>query len=215
MLIAQAAIFFAAGYETSSTTQSFALYEMAKNQAIQERVRMEIATMLATTNGQLTYDSVMHETPYLTQVITETLRLYPVLAFLDRECINPQGHSLEPFSSFVIPYKMPVFIPIYALHLDDKYFPHPQSFNPERFSTDNKINLIPFSHLPFGGGSRDCIGKRFAILQVKTAIIKILREYRLEPTAATPQTIMMKKDAFFILSEKPLIVNFKKDILSF
>lgn len=214
MLIAQAAVFIAAGYETSSTTQSFALYEIARNPKIQDRLRLEIAEMFSTTNGDLTYDAVMNRTPYLHQVMLETLRMYPVIAFLDRECINVDGYLLSPFSDFKIPYKMPVYIPKYAIHLNENHFPDPLKFDPDRFSPENKSKIEPFSHLAFGGGNRDCIGKRFGMLQVKTAIIKILKEFRLEETASTPKKIEMRKEAFMILSDKPLNVGFVSDPLS-
>lgn len=170
--------------------------------------------MLTTTNGELTYDAVMNQTPYLHQVMMETLRLYPVIAFLDRECINREGYSLKPFNDFVIPYKMPVYIPIYAIHRDENLFTDPKKFDPDRFSLERKSSIEPFSHLAFGGGNRDCIGKRFGMLQVKTAIIKILREFRLEVTKSTPLEIEMRKEAFMILSDKPLNVGFVRDPLT-
>lgn len=79
-------------------TMTFALYEIAKNG-----------------DGQVTYDGAMLEATYLHQVILETLRWYPVLPLLDRQCTNPDGYSLEPFSQFKIPHKMPIFIPIYPI----------------------------------------------------------------------------------------------------
>lgn len=77
VLYAQAAVFFIAGFETSSSTQSFAMYEMVKNPKILERVRDEIREMLANHDGKITYEGVMNETPFLNQVVMETLRIYP------------------------------------------------------------------------------------------------------------------------------------------
>lgn len=157
-LIAQAALFFSAGHETSAGTSTFVLYEIAKRKDIQDRVKAEIHEALRKSDGKLTYETVMHETPYLHQVILETLRIYPVLPFLDRECTNPNGYTLKPFSNFVIPYKMPIFIPIYGTQRDEKYFPDPLKFDPERFSPENIHKIPSFIHLPFGIGNRSCIG---------------------------------------------------------
>lgn len=165
MLMAQAATFYLAGFETSSSTQSFAMYEIAKNESIQERLRKEIREMLLRTEGKVTYDAVMSTTemPYLNQVIRETLRLYSFNSFLDRKCEVPDGYSLEPFSDYKIPYGMPIYIPIYAIQRDEKYFRDPLKFDPDRFSPENIGNIIPFTNRPFGSGLRNCIGERFAL----------------------------------------------------
>ena len=112
-------------------------------------------------DGKLTYDIVMHETPYLHQVLLEVLRIYPSLPFLDRECTNPKGYSLKPYSDFIIPYKMPIFIPIYGIQRDEKYFEDPLKFDPERFSPENIHKISTFTNLPFGTGNRSCIGGKY------------------------------------------------------
>ena len=69
----------------------------------------------------MTYETLMNEMPYMDMVINEAARLYPVLPFLERQCVAPKGgYSMKPFHDFVIPDKMPVLIPIYALHRDPK-----------------------------------------------------------------------------------------------
>lgn len=159
-LIAQAALFFSAGHETSAGTATFMLYELAKHPDIQDRVRNELYEALKKNDGKLTYDIVMHETPYLHQVLLETLRLFPVLPLLDRECSNPNGYSL-PDSDFVIPHKMPVYIPIFGIQRDEKFFPNALKFDPERFSPENIKKVPEFTNMPFGMGGRNCIGGSF------------------------------------------------------
>ena len=215
MLMAQAAAFFSAGFETSSSTQSFALYEISKNKEIQEKLRREISDMLIRTEGKVTYDAVMNSTemPYLHQIVHETLRIYPILPVLDRQCVNPDGYSLEPFSDFKIPYGMPVYIPYYAIQRDEKYFPDPLKFDPERFSPANIGNIKPFTNFPFGVGPRICIGERFGLMQVKTGLVKILKDFRIETTVNTPKTIVLEKKSMVIHSDKGLFVNFIRDPL--
>lgn len=196
------AAFYVAGFETSATAQSFALYEMAKNQEVQDRVKSEICEMLAKNDGKMTYHGIIHEMPYLDQVINETLRIYPILAVLDRECVNPDGYSLEPFSDFKIPRGMPVYIPIFPMQRDEKYFPDPMKFDPDRFS--DKGTVTPFTHMPFGIGPRICIGERLAIFNLKMAIVKLLREFRVEKAESTPEEIVLLKEAAMIQADKPL-----------
>ncbi|CRK88816.1 CLUMA_CG002619, isoform A [Clunio marinus] len=215
ILMAQAAVFFLAGYETSSTTNAFAMYEIAKSKEIQDRLRNEIREVLVKNDGKVTYDSIMNATeiPYLNQIINETLRLYPILPILDRVCTKSDGYSLEPFSDFKIPCGMPIHIPVYAIHLDEKNFPEPLKFDPERFSQDNIQNIKPFTFFPFGHGPRNCIGERFGLMQVKTAIVKVLKDFRLEPSPRTPMEIVIEKKAFLIQSDKELLVDLIKDPL--
>lgn len=114
---------------------------MVRNPHIQERARAEIKEMLKNNNGEVTYDGVMNETPFLFQVIIEAIRLYPVVPWIDRECTDPNGYSLEPYSSFRIPYKMQLYMPAFPLHRDEKFYPDPLKFDPDRFGPENKQNL--------------------------------------------------------------------------
>lgn len=191
------------------------MYELAKHPKVQEKLRKEIREMLARTDGKVTYEGVMNTTemPYLHQVIHEILRLYAILPILDRECVNPEGYSLEPFSSFRIPHGMPIYVPYYAIQRDEKNFPEPLKFDPERFSAKNIDKIKPFTNFPFGSGPRNCVGERFGLLQVKTGLVKILKDFRLEPSEKTPETIVLDKRAMLIQSADGLFMKLIKDPL--
>lgn len=205
---------FVLGFETSSASEAFAIYHIVMEDGIQDQVRAEIREMLVKTEGKVTYDGVMKEMPYLNQIVNETLRMYPILPFLDRECIEPNGYSLEPFSDFRIPKGMPVYIPIFGMHRDEKHYPEPMKFDPERFAPTNINNVKPFTYFPFGAGPRNCIGERFGLMQVKTGIVKILKEFRLEVTENTPKTIDLDKKSIVPKSVKGLYFNMIKDPLT-
>jgi cytochrome P450 family 6 len=209
MLIAQAALFFTAGHETSAITMTFALYEMAKNGDIQRRVKEEIRDIMMRHDGEVNYDGVMHEATYLRKVVTETLRLYPVLSLIDRECTAPEGYSLEPFSDFKIPHKMPIYIPMFPIQRDEKFFPDPLTFNPDRYETTTN----PFANLPFGAGPRSCVGERFGLMQVNLGIVKILQSFRVELTTSTPRQIRYATKAIFLQPDEPLLLKFVKESL--
>ena len=119
-VIAQAAIFISAGFETSSGTMSFALYELAKHPEVQQRAREEIREALQNSeNGELSYEQ-LNDLKYLHNVILEVLRFYPPLPFLDRECTAEKGYSLHPHVNFTIPNGMPVYVSANALQMDPK-----------------------------------------------------------------------------------------------
>lgn len=123
-LVAQAAIFLSAGFETSSTTMNFALYELAMHEDLQHRLRLEIVETLKSGKGSISYEKI-NEMEYLNMVISETLRLYPVIAILDRECSlaendMAEGYSMRPFCDFNVPHGMPIYIPTSAIQRDPK-----------------------------------------------------------------------------------------------
>lgn len=173
--------------------------------------------MLVRTKGEVTYDAVMNasEMPYFNQVFQETLRLYSVIPWLDRCCSEPEGYSLEPYGDFTIPYGMPIYVPFFAIHRDEKNYPNPLKFDPERFSPENIGDIKPFTFLPFGVGPRNCVGERFGTMQAKTGIVKILKEFRLETTANTPKEITIEKGAIMIQNDKGLFMDMVKDPLYF
>ncbi|XP_049832528.1 probable cytochrome P450 6a13 [Schistocerca gregaria] len=169
---AQAFVFFIAGFETSSTTMSFALYELALNPDVQKRLQEEVdATMK--NNGQLNYEAITGM-PYLDKVVSETLRKYPPGALLGRKNIRryqfpDNGPTLEEGTSLIVP--------VYALHHDPKYFPEPERFDPERFSEEVKAERNPYVYLPFGEGPRHCIGMRLGLLQTKIGLAYLISKF--------------------------------------
>lgn len=93
--------------------------------------------------------------PYLDMVTSEGLRKYPLLHFLDREAEEDYEF---PDTKVVIEKGTPIVIPMSGIHMDPKYFPNPEDFDPERFSPENKRKILPFTYFPFGEGPRNCIG---------------------------------------------------------
>lgn len=111
---------------------------------------------------------------YLEMVILEALRLYPSVPAFGRELA--EGLT---FDGQDIPKGINVLIPAYAIHRDPKYYENPEKFDPERFTTENKSKRKPFCYFPFSAGPRNCIGQKFAMLEIKSTVSKILRHYEL------------------------------------
>lgn len=87
------------------------------------------------------------------KIILEALRKYPVLAHLDRRCVKA---FRVPGSDFIIEKGTPILVPILGFHYDERYFPQPEKFIPERFL--NKVNSEQLIYFPFGAGPRFCLG---------------------------------------------------------
>ncbi|XP_018561043.1 cytochrome P450 6k1-like [Anoplophora glabripennis] len=204
-VVAQAVQFFVAGYETSSSTLSFTLYELSLQPKIQTKLREEILNNIKQYNG-ITYEG-LKQMKYMDMCIYETLRKYPVLPFLDRRC--NEDYRI-PGTDLIIQEGMPVYIPMMALHYDEKYFPEPEKYDPERFVEKNSHNVNGLYYMPFGEGPRACIGERFGMLGVKIGLSHILSEFVLERSPDTPVPVKFEPKSFILQSTVGLPLTFRE-----
>lgn len=194
-LSAQCFIFFTAGFETSSATMNFCLYELAMNPSIQNRLRQEIEEVTGKDNDGFTYEKML-SMDYLDRVVKETLRKYPPAESLFRISAAP---FVVPDTKYVIPANTFIQIPVYALHHDPQHYPQPDRFDPDRFLEEAVQKRHPYSYLPFGEGPRNCVGMRFGLMQVKVGLVMLIRNFSFAPNAHTPLKI-----------EFDFITNFKQ-----
>ncbi|XP_022230418.1 probable cytochrome P450 6a23 [Drosophila obscura] len=189
-LLAQAFIFFVAGFETSSTTMGFALYELAQNQDTQNKLRKEINDVLAKHNNEFTYEGVK-EMKFLEQVVMETLRKFPVLAHLTRQAKS--DFSPEDPKNFIAKGTV-VVIPALGIHYDPDIYPEPEKFKPERFTEEAIASRPACTWLPFGEGPRNCIGLRFGIMQTCVGLAYLIKGYKFSvaPETQIPMKLVVK-----------------------
>ncbi|XP_072395741.1 cytochrome P450 6k1-like isoform X1 [Diabrotica undecimpunctata] len=196
--------FFLAGYESTSTTIAFLLYNLAKNICIQEKLRNEIRCSLKK-HGSLTYDAIM-DIPYLDMCVDESLRMYPVLPFYERKC-NEDYHV--PNSEVIIEKGKAVLISSYAFHMDEKYFPNPNIFDPERFrhKIDHTNGIF---YMPFGEGPRKCLGGRLGKLTTKIAVLLTVINFEITPCDRTPEHIEFEPKSLVLQSKVGVPLMFKR-----
>ncbi|XP_026474636.1 probable cytochrome P450 6g2 [Ctenocephalides felis] len=206
-LVAQAAVFFAAGYEASSGAMSFTLYEIALQPEIQHRLRAEILEKI-NEHGGITYEAIK-EMKYLDMVLSETLRKYPTLPFLDRMCTS-RYRLPPPYDHVVLEPKTPIYLSILAIHMDPKYYPNPDKFDPERFSEDMKQNRNPYTYMPFGAGPHNCIGERFGLLQTKVGLAYILKDFHFTPCEKTRVPLQLDSKAMFLAPKGGIHLQFER-----
>uniref|UniRef100_A0A1B0CV55 Cytochrome n=1 Tax=Lutzomyia longipalpis TaxID=7200 RepID=A0A1B0CV55_LUTLO len=194
-IMAHAMAFFVCGFETSSVVLSFALYQLAKNADIQEKLRNEIRKIVEK-NGKLSY-SVIQEMPYLEQVLCETHRLHPVFPILAKLCTESCEMPLTEHKTVTIEKGYSVILPLHSIHRDSRYYENPETFNPERFSPENggsKVYRDRGCYLPFGDGPRICPGMRFAQTQIKAAIVAIVKDFEVKLDARTSLEPMLNPE---------------------
>lgn len=172
-ILANGFSFFVAGFETTGSSMAFMSYLLAKHQDIQDRLREDVLAVLKR-DGAFTYDNVF-SIKYLDQVISEALRLYsPVVGFTTRRCARDYVHN-----GITLPAGTSIVIPKHYLSYDPNFWEQPEVFDPERFSPENEGHVDPFVHQPFGQGPRNCVGMRFAQLEMKLTMAKLLAKYKL------------------------------------
>lgn len=198
-------IFFIAGFESSSATTSFTLYEMARQPHILAKAQQEVDQALADHDGQLTYDAIMNM-PYLHKCVSETLRKYPPLAFVSRKAAVTRK---VPTTEVVVEAGTTLVIPIRALHYDPVFWPDPERYDPERFSEEQKATRPSTAYLPFGDGPRICIAARLGLTQIKTALVTLLSKYDLAVAAAEPSKVAINAKAFATTPSGALNITFR------
>lgn len=171
-IVAQSVFFLLVGYKNSSNTMAFTAYFLATNPHFQEKLRKEIREAQKSNPTAQIYDLV-HSIDYLDCVINESLRLCPPIFQMNRSC-----HEDYDFNGFHIPAGMEVIIPTYAVHRDPEAWPNPEKFDPERFRAETEDDRHAYQFLPFGAGPRNCIAMRFALMEIKIALVKILMRYK-------------------------------------
>ncbi|XP_055597875.1 probable cytochrome P450 6a13 [Uranotaenia lowii] len=181
-LAAQSFQFFTAGFETSSATMTFCIYELALNIDIQDRLREEIKSVYAEGKQKLSYESIQ-SMQYLNKVVDETLRKYPPVDNLIRISNCP---FQIPETDFLVPANTLFRIPVFSIQRDPDHYPDPERFDTDRFESEKVGSRNPYLFLPFGEGPRNCIGLRFGLLQTKVGLVTLLQHFRFSAEARTP-----------------------------
>jgi cytochrome P450 len=172
MVLSESMQLLVAGHETSSNGLSWMLYLLSTHPDALERVREEFHAVLG--DAPLSHADVL-KFPYTTQIIHETLRLYPPFWMIDRMAVNEDrvGDVVIPAGSMVIVY-------VYGAHHSRSRWENAGDFQPERFTKESEKLRTPFTYLPFGGGPRVCIGNQYAMLQILMILSALLRRYDFE-----------------------------------
>lgn len=174
------------GFETAASTMCWTAHLLSTHPDVQERVRAELDRVLDT---PLVQTADLPRLPYLRQVITEALRLYPPAWLLSRRVSTPVvigGHRFEVGTR--------VFLSPYTAHRNAELYHDPDRFNPDRWSEPEASARLRTGFLSFGAGARGCIGEGFAWMEVMTVIGSVVSGWRLSPVAdrrVTPSIKML------------------------
>ncbi|ENN79236.1 hypothetical protein YQE_04420, partial [Dendroctonus ponderosae] len=188
----------AAATDTTGHTLMAAFTYLGIYQDVQQKLYEEVTDI----GGELTFND-LSKLVYTEAVINETLRLFPVIPFLSR--VLEKDIDL---GDKVIPRGSHFGVSILDLHRDEKYWPNPLKFDPDRFLTENVANIQPCTFIPFSTGPRDCIGKSQAMAMMKIIIASIVRTFRIN-SKHTPTEEFQYTSGITMKTRHPLDCTFK------
>jgi cytochrome P450 len=170
-----------AGSDTTAAALSWSAFLLAKHLDMQHQLRMEVNLLPA--------DNMLSAHPtgglqLAEHVFKESLRLYPPAIAIARQAAEP-----VVIGNAQIPRGALVFVSVYSIHHDSRWFPDPEVFEPRRFASEPESAIPDHAYLPFGLGPRACIGHRFAMMEGPLVMAEMVRrfDFRLIESSREPE----------------------------
>ncbi|KAH8273663.1 hypothetical protein KR018_007557 [Drosophila ironensis] len=161
------------GHDTTTSGVAFGVYLLSRHPEIQQKLYNEQCEIMGNDmNRDVSFQEIA-QMKYLDLFIKEAQRVYPSVPFIGRYCDRDYD-----INGTLVPKGTTINIPIVLLGYNDRIFKDPYHFRPERFEEERPG---PFEYVPFSAGPRNCIGQKFALLELKTAISKVIRSFEVLP----------------------------------
>lgn len=163
---------FLAGHDTTANALTFTFYLLAKNPGVLAKLVAEVDSVLQ--GRSATMDDI-EKLSYTRMVFEETMRLYPPAYFMMRSLDADYAYQDYHFKKGNV-----VFLSMWAMHRDPRFWDDPLEFRPERFSAESRKDRHRYVYFPFGGGPRVCIGQNLAIIEAQMIISMVIQKYTVE-----------------------------------
>ncbi|XP_046392776.1 cytochrome P450 4c3 isoform X2 [Ischnura elegans] len=162
------------GHDTTSAATSWVLFLLGCNPDIQDKVMEELDGIFGDDDRKIKMKD-LQDMQYLECCIKDALRLYPSVPLIARQLKED-----AEIAGYTVPAGTTTLIVTYMLHRNPKIWPTPEKFNPDNFLPENCQGRNPYAYIPFSAGPRNCIGKKFAMLEEKALVSSVLRKYRVK-----------------------------------
>lgn len=164
--------FMFAGHDTTTAATVWALYLLGRHPEIQIRVQEEVDDVMQHRDEIHVTTEDLLNLEYLGQVLKESLRILPSVPGFSRTLTE---------DCYIDGYRIPtgthIQVLTYSIHHNPDTWEDPEIFDPDRFSKKRSVDRHPFAYIPFSAGPRNCIGQRFAIMEVKVLLCQILHKF--------------------------------------
>ncbi|SDD11093.1 cytochrome P450 [Actinokineospora iranica] len=176
-----------AGIETTALALAWAFHEIARHPEVERRLHAEVDEVLA---GRPVTFADVRKLVYTTQVVNEVLRMYPIWILMRRANteVDLDGVRLRPGDE--------VIVSPHALHHDPASYPDPHRFAPDRWSPERAKDLPRGAFVPFGAGTRQCMGNVFAQTEIVITLATVAARWRLVPVAGKPVSVKFTSAAY-------------------
>lgn len=165
-----------AGHETTATVLTWTSHLLARNPAVQDRLRAQIE---ATLNHEAPTYRCLTRLPYLRMVVQESMRLYPPFWLIERAAVQD-----DVLGGYAIAAGSTIALSQYVTHRHPSFWRDPDTFDPDRFLPEHVASRPRFAYFPFGGGARSCVGAGFAMMEAQLVLAMLIQQYRLIPVSA-------------------------------
>ncbi|RYP03734.1 hypothetical protein DL765_010404 [Monosporascus sp. GIB2] len=163
-----------AGSDTTSATLTFLVFELCTHPDVLRKLRDEVDSFYRERGTLTDYDD-LHKLKYLQACINETMRLHPAVPRGLQRMTPPEG--LQVGDCF-IPGNTIVQVPTHTMFTDERCFPRPEEFIPERWTTRRDELVRDASvFVPFSMGVYNCVGKQLALMEVRYVVSQIVRRF--------------------------------------
>ncbi|XP_023013819.2 cytochrome P450 4c3 [Leptinotarsa decemlineata] len=183
--------FMFAGHDTTASAVSFIIYCLAEHPEHQEKIVEELETIFGDDKSRPVTVADLQNMKYTEMVINETLRLYPSVPFTGR-ILNK---DVKYEDGKILPEGLSLILYIYGANRNGQYYEDPNTFNPLRFESEKPA---PYSYIPFSAGPRNCIGQKFAMLEMKATVAKLLLKFEIVSCGHVPilaaETVLFSKN---------------------
>ncbi|XP_061385960.1 cytochrome P450 4C1-like [Danaus plexippus] len=190
------------GHDTTQAALTYCLMSLANEEFVQQKAYAEQECIFAGDNRPATLADLTEMT-YLECCIKESLRLYPPVPFISRKINEP-----TTLSNYTIPAGASCHIHIYDLHRQESIYKNALKFDPDRFLKENSVGRHTYAYIPFSAGPRNCIGQKFAMMEMKSSLSAVLRNFKLVPVTS-PDDLCFISD-IVLRNHAPVYVKFIK-----
>jgi cytochrome P450 family 3 subfamily A len=189
-IIGSSFTFLTFAYDTTSTTLATTAHFIVNEPQLQEDLRQEVKALLEK-EGSLDYN-VVNSLPLMDAVINESLRLFPPGV----QATIRMAKNDYVYGNVTIPRGVGIFVGTNQLHRNPDLWPEPHKFDYTRFLGEKRQSVDPIHWQPFGAGPRQCLGLKFAMLEIKLCFAQMLLEFNFKPGPNTEKELLMEEKPF-------------------
>lgn len=186
---------FIAGHSTTATALAWTFYLISQHEEVYKKLKKEVDEVIG--DGEITFEH-LQQLKYSKACFNEGMRIYPPIWLIGR-----QANEDNQVGDYTIKKGTDVLISPYIVHHNAAYWKNPDTFDPDRWETDEVKEIDKFAYFPFAAGPRMCIGNNFALLEAEIVMAKVIQTFDFEysnkvPPIMDPSTTLRMKHGVFI-----------------